>query len=277
VFFWGCLLLLSFSGCVPGRSSIVAEKEEIAYRRGQQCLREGRPDEGLRAFLSVIERRPDAPESHLEVGLLYLNRFNEPVLAVYHFNEYLRLKKGNSDQAERVRELIITAKKEFARSLPAAPFGNEIDKLDLKELLNKTRAENETLKAELQRSREDLERYKTLEEARLATIEAAPNTKQNKNETEAETKTLAKNTSAKNSKAESKFESRNESKNESASEGKQKKKGTNLYIVQEHDSLSSISKKFYGVSNKWKEIYEANRRTLPTPNALKLGQTLTIP
>ena len=162
----GILTFFALSGCSRSPTGMLSEQEETAFRRGKQSLREGRPDEALVAFMSVIEHRHDAPESHLEAGLLYLNRFNEPVLAIYHFNEYLRA-KPSSEQSQRVRELVITAKKEFARSLPAAPFGNEVDKLDLKELLEKNRAENESLKSDLLKTREELEHYKTLEQARL--------------------------------------------------------------------------------------------------------------
>lgn len=236
-----------------GPTGIVAEQEEAAFRRGKQRLREGRPDEALQAFLSVIERRADAPESHLEAGLLYLNRFNEPVLSIYHFNEYLR-QKPNSEQSERVKQLIITAKKEFARSLPAAPFGNEVDKLDLKELLEKTRAENEGLKTEVLKVREELERYKMLEQARinLDKISTAPSGTGGVALTPKETAKKAEAAPTPPS-------------------------GPKQYTVQERDTLSTISKKFYGTSNRWKEIYEANKGNMPSPKSLKIGQTLTIP
>lgn len=248
-----CLILLAclmMAGCTRGPTGILAEQEESAFRRGKQRLREGRPDEALQAFLSVIERRADAPESHLEAGLLYLNRFNEPVLSIYHFNEYLREKPG-SEQAERVKQLIITAKKEFARSLPAAPFGNEVDKLDLKELLEKTRAENESLKAEVLKVREELERYKMLEQARMNLEKIAP----------AGTGGVA---TPKETPASKKTETPAPA-------------GPKQYTVQEGDTLSTIAKKFYGASSRWKEIYEANKSSMPSAKALKIGQTLTIP
>lgn len=252
----GVLLLacvvVTLVGCTRSPTGLLAEQEESAFRRGKQRLREGRPDEALQAFLSVIERRADAPESHLEAGLLYLNRFNEPVLSIYHFNEYLRL-KPNTEQSERVRQLIVTAKKEFARSLPAAPFGNEVDKLDLKELLEKTRTENESLKAELLKVREELERYKTLEQARL---------------------NLEKLTTSPAGTGGIPAEAASTKKTESAPAASNAPK---QYTVQEGDTLSTIAKKFYGASSRWKDIYEANKNVLPSPKALKIGQVLTVP
>jgi len=49
------------------------------------------------------------------------------------------------------------------------------------------------------------------------------------------------------------------------------------YTVKKGDTLAGISEKFYGNRTDWKLIYEANRKTLPSPHALKVGQTLIIP
>jgi nucleoid-associated protein YgaU len=49
------------------------------------------------------------------------------------------------------------------------------------------------------------------------------------------------------------------------------------YTVGKNDTLQKISKKFYGTFRKWKDIYEANRNILRTPDKLYPGQTLKIP
>lgn len=49
------------------------------------------------------------------------------------------------------------------------------------------------------------------------------------------------------------------------------------YVVQPRDTLSSIAAKVYNDRNKWKQIYEANRSTLASPESVKAGQTLIIP
>lgn len=54
-------------------------------------------------------------------------------------------------------------------------------------------------------------------------------------------------------------------------------KATRFHIVQQEDTLSSISKKYYGTSAGWKKIYEANKAVVPNPNSLKIGTKLTIP
>jgi len=49
------------------------------------------------------------------------------------------------------------------------------------------------------------------------------------------------------------------------------------YTVQSGDSLSKISKQFYGDANQYNKIFEANRDILSDPNRINPGQTLKIP
>jgi nucleoid-associated protein YgaU len=49
------------------------------------------------------------------------------------------------------------------------------------------------------------------------------------------------------------------------------------YIVQPGDSLSKISKQFYGDSNQYMKIFEANKDRLTDPDKIKAGMDLRIP
>ena len=49
------------------------------------------------------------------------------------------------------------------------------------------------------------------------------------------------------------------------------------YTVQAGDSLSKISKQFYGDAKDYMKIFEANRDKLSDPNKINPGQTLKIP
>jgi tetratricopeptide (TPR) repeat protein len=61
------------------------------------------------------------------------------------------------------------------------------------------------------------------------------------------------------------------------SEAENKKSGARTYVVEEGDTLRSISRKFYKTSSRWKEILEANKKKIDDPDNLKAGQRLTIP
>lgn len=49
------------------------------------------------------------------------------------------------------------------------------------------------------------------------------------------------------------------------------------YTVVSGDSLSKIAKHFYGDSEKWKGIWEANKSAIKNPDLVQIGQVLTIP
>jgi hypothetical protein len=53
--------------------------------------------------------------------------------------------------------------------------------------------------------------------------------------------------------------------------------GAKSYTVKPGDSLSKISKQFYGDANQYMKIFEANRDQLTDPNMIQPGQQLKIP
>ncbi|MFA5554674.1 MAG: LysM peptidoglycan-binding domain-containing protein [Phycisphaerae bacterium] len=58
----------------------------------------------------------------------------------------------------------------------------------------------------------------------------------------------------------------------------EKIKTTRFYIVRSGDTLSQISKNYYGSASQWSKIYQANRDVLgANPNLLKPGTKLIIP
>src|SRR5262245_37686125 len=53
--------------------------------------------------------------------------------------------------------------------------------------------------------------------------------------------------------------------------------GSRVHLVKEGESLWMISKKELGAGSRWKEIYDANRDQLSSPEALHTGLKLRIP
>lgn len=53
--------------------------------------------------------------------------------------------------------------------------------------------------------------------------------------------------------------------------------GARRYTVESGDTLSKISKQFYGSANEYMKIFEANRDILTDPNMINPGQSLKIP
>jgi nucleoid-associated protein YgaU len=53
--------------------------------------------------------------------------------------------------------------------------------------------------------------------------------------------------------------------------------GGQTYTVKSGDTLSKISKQFYGDSHEYMKIFYANQGTLSDPNNIDVGQELHIP
>lgn len=248
----GLVLLFAGFACSPPVET-VPETESRTYRRGKSLQREGRGQEALLAFLQVIDERRIAPESHLEAGLIHLNHLRDPLSAIYHFNRYLQF-KGDGQQAETVRELIMTAQKDFLRRLPGEPFADEVQRLDLVTRFDQVQRENENLRGEIVTLRRELERVR----GRAGELEEAVDAARAR---AAEAGVVAPIVVAA----------------PSPDRPAQQTQGPRRYVVQAGDTLSSISRTVYGTPGRWSEIYEANRNLLPSPNALRVGQELRIP
>jgi len=160
------LYVLSAGGCDFGKAEVVKETSEPHFLRGQEELRRGNISEALSAFLKVSEKRRDAPESHFELGRIYLEHMNDPNTAIYHFKKYLEL-KPNSPSSPMVRQMIETAQKKFAASLPESPFDSNIRRIELEEILQKQQKENLELKQKLAAAIATIDRLEATQNVRV--------------------------------------------------------------------------------------------------------------
>ena len=233
------LLVLTLLGaCTPGQTITIGEEDEPDYKKGESLMRENRLDEALLSFEKVIDARRDCPETHLELGRIYMDHVKDPISAIYHFRKYLELKPNPSgsdkDIADKVGQLIESCKKDFARSLPGDPFGESVEHIDVLEQMKSLRQENDELRRTV---------------AALQSQQRAPRA----------TSALPALTSA------------------PAAQPPVGSNGTRSYTVRPGDTLSKISTAVYGNPSRWQEIYSANRNQLKNPHDLHVGMTLTIP
>lgn len=239
------------TGCVPGDAvEVVSETDERNYQRGKQYLREGRPREALSAFLSVIEkRRGDAPDSHLEAGELFRTHIQDPISAIYHYRKYLELSPGTS-QADYVRQLIETATKDFTRTLPAHPMGDDPGRPGILEAMEQLKRENVELAQRLTDLRRERDRLAAEVQSSRTAIAAA-----------------AREPSPTPTPAPAPVNREPEVSNSRVRE----------YTVESGDTLTRISATVYGTMNRWEDIYEANRDVMRNENSLRPGMVLKIP
>jgi len=266
-----CLYVLSAGGCDFGKAEVVKETSEPHFLRGQEELRRGNISEALSAFLKVSEKRRDAPESHFELGRIYLEHMNDPNTAIYHFKKYLEL-KPNSPSSPMVRQMIETAQKKFAASLPESPFDSNIRRIELEEILQKQQKENLELKQKLAAAIATIDRLEATQNVRVE-----PRA-QRRSAVAAASSNSSETPSAQQRQAEQSRRAEQVAQNSASARVPTVSRDIpSTYVVQAGDTLSSISRKIYGTPNKWRDIFSANRDRLATASSLKPGQTLKIP
>ncbi len=254
------LYIITAGGCDFGKSEVVKETSETHFLRGRDELKRGNVPEAMSAFLKVVEKRKDAPESHFELGRIYLDNMNDPIQAIYHFRKYLEL-KPNSPVSPMVRQMIDTAQKKFAASLPESPFENNVRRMELEELLQKVQKENIELKQRLDAAANTIDSLKATQ--RVSVAASAPRQTQNRQASaSAQTPSATQRTAARQ---------------QTAVQIEVKRDTPATYTVQPGDTLSNVSRKVYGTKNRWREIFNANRDRMATPESLKPGQVLRIP
>ncbi len=249
------LYMLSAGGCdFANEENVVSEEKEPHFVRGREELRKGNIQEAMSAFAKVVEKRKDAPESHFELGNIYLN-LKDPIFAIYHFRKFLEL-SPNGPVSDLARQLIETSRKRFAATLPESPYENNIGRIEIEDMLRK---EIVQLKQKL-----EIETRKSLKlENELSQLSRAQKVISKPVKVDSDVAQLQK-----------------------VNKNTQSRTSQNIvvdreipptYVVQPGDTLSSISKRFYKTKNRWREIYKCNRDKLVSPQSVRPGQTLRLP
>ncbi|MFI5357879.1 MAG: LysM peptidoglycan-binding domain-containing protein [Opitutales bacterium] len=283
----GLAALLLAAGCERGDSlTLSSETDEPYYRQGQQLSKQGRNQEALNAYLKVIAKRDEtAPESHLEVGLILLRHVKDPIAAIYHFRKYLEL-QPNSRQAVYVRGLIDTAKRVFARTLPATPLESQADVLEKQDQIDRLLRDNDQLRAELTALRAGVPAPPIRSRAPLDNEGAAGVPMITIPVTPAETAPAADEAPVTYAPVQAAPAASDEAPVIQAvplspptrPPAAKPAAGTGrTHTVAKGDTLFSLAQKYYGNRSKWRDIYAANRDVLPSENGLKPGMQLKIP
>ena len=261
--FFISLLFFWIIACVPQKVSLISELDERQFKIAKELQSQGRYEDALITYLGLIAFRQESPESHLEVGYIYLEILKDPIRSIYHFDRYLGL-KPDSERTIQVKQLIETAKINFLRQLPTKPFQSNVDRIDLLDMISSLKKENEGLKFKYNQALRQLENHDGFQDLKKPSSLIG------------DTDTLNRVSQIRNS---------NENLNLNASTVINQRSFNIIdpqnvpknYVVRPGDTLSKISKMFYGTASRWNDIYQANRDQLSSAQALQVDQELLIP
>ncbi|MDZ4817131.1 MAG: LysM peptidoglycan-binding domain-containing protein [Verrucomicrobiota bacterium] len=141
--FWVVILVpfLFWSGCSPDmdgnsktatHSNFLKAKEKYGLMDYPGAVAE---------YEEALRDNPKLSQAHLELGLIYGDKLNDPVIAIYHFKKFKSV-NPSSEKTQIVDELIVEAERrlyyDLAQNMPSPQF--EIERL---------KSENASLRMEL--------------------------------------------------------------------------------------------------------------------------------
>ena len=263
------LLFSTLPGCRPGTGpQLTAEMDEPHFRRGLQMKKSEKYNVALEAFLKVIAKRgDDAPESHLEVGAIYLDHIKDPFAAMYHLKKYREL-KPNGTNREAVNDQIERAEKEIIRRVMqkvGGPVQRQLSELDYEDQIEKLEAMNATLQSELSNLQQRLATQTRTSSpvAPVTPMERRPNPAAALQPVEtAPVQPILNRTSVRTA---------------PSPPPTQQSASGRTYVVQKGDTLYKISQQFYGDGRHVDAIFQANRDRLRSPQELAVDVELRLP
>lgn len=149
---WTGLALLGslwLTGCLPASTSSLDEEKEPHFVTGMRRSSEMDYKGAVEEFERTLQSNPAHALAHFELGVLFENDRgeNDPAAAIYHFEQYLKL-RPKADNAEIVQQHILACKQELARTVSLGPIAE------------KQQRAVEQLTQENQRLREEVEKWR---------------------------------------------------------------------------------------------------------------------
>ena len=155
--FRGALVLLAglaLSGCLRSAPSQLDEGKESHFLLGRSRVSAMDYEGGIESFGKALEVNPKSASAHFELASLFEQREVDPAAAIYHYEQYLKL-RPKADNAEFVTQHILALKKDLARTVSFGPVTEkqqrEIERLA--EQNGRLREENRRLSEEVEKWR----------------------------------------------------------------------------------------------------------------------------
>jgi LysM repeat protein len=115
------LLGLSLCGCMPSSQSLTDEEKEPHFLAGKSSINTMDYKGAIEEFEKALKVNPESGAAHFEIACLYVQKEPDPAAAIYHFEQYLKL-RPDAANAETVRQLILTCKQDLAKTVLPLPI-----------------------------------------------------------------------------------------------------------------------------------------------------------
>jgi nucleoid-associated protein YgaU len=99
----GCLTACDFKG---------TETAHPHYKNGIKAMKSQEFDRAAYYFNRYLTVNYKAPQTHLQLAMLYDEKFNKPLLAIYHYQQFLKY-APNSPEAPNVKKWLELARKKY--------------------------------------------------------------------------------------------------------------------------------------------------------------------
>lgn len=103
-------LITGCSGDLSNKES--AEQEHVLMKQAAAFERNGKIDEAINCYKQVLVQAPQNARAHLDAGILYQDRKQDYVKALYHYAVYLEL-RPDAEKSELVTNRIRDAEQAF--------------------------------------------------------------------------------------------------------------------------------------------------------------------
>jgi nucleoid-associated protein YgaU len=286
------LTLLAVLACLWGcsRDSLVDERN-IYYIRGTKLREEKKHEEAVKAFETCLRLSPQSAQAHLQLALIYDETLDDPLVAVYHYRCFLDmrpddanveavrgwLQKAEQKLLQRLQQAAVYAAINQGAASPQLPesSGPAARELALLARVQELTTENEELR---ERAREPVIDPTVLAPppgpaatgpgapaaaAPPAAVPAVP---------------VAPSAAMPPSAPGPAAETRPGAAPAPAAPGAPAAAGRVRYhVVGAGDTLSNLSRRYYGDVGRWPQLRQANRDLLGDKTELRLGMKLRIP
>ncbi len=112
--------LLAMNGCTDSAQSQMDEEKESNYLMGKSRGTAMDYPAAIESFDRALEVNPKSGAAHFELACLYENRQLDPAAAIYHYQEYLKL-RPNASNTDIVNQHILALKQELVKTVSLGP------------------------------------------------------------------------------------------------------------------------------------------------------------